>query len=290
MEYRKHSKKRNDKPPTSFRQMVFEYLSRSKVQGYSLIVQMDRPLHERLLWILITVFGIAITIYLVISSYINFLESPTVTTPERVHSHGSNFGLTFLIDNQLEDYVFTMNAFIGTVVLIFDANDYPDQFSGAVREKIISPEQEVYLSLNPTLIRGSRSMKTFEISSRNCVFNEEINLVFANFYSFSECLLTCRITNIIETCGCTPPQYTNLFNSSTCTFTDLACLTHWRVVWINFESHAVNDVHCPECLPKCNRLQHVVHTSNSNFDPKRVKGRSHDSEFMLSVTPFSTAY
>ncbi|XP_037037958.1 uncharacterized protein LOC119075593 [Bradysia coprophila] len=104
---------------------------------------------------------------------------PTFKAPERVNSHGSNFGLTFLVDNQLQDYVFTMNAFIGTVVLIFDANDFPDQLSGAVREKIISPQQEVYLSLNPTLIRGSRSMKTFEISSRNCVFNDEINLVFA---------------------------------------------------------------------------------------------------------------
>lgn len=79
MEQWKHSTKRNDKS-SSFRQIIFEYLSRSQVQGYSLIVQTDRPLHERILWILITAFGIAITIYLVINSYVTFLESPTVTS------------------------------------------------------------------------------------------------------------------------------------------------------------------------------------------------------------------
>lgn len=79
MEYRKHSSKRNVKS-LSFREIMFEYLSRSHVQGYSFIVQTDRPLYERILWILITVCGIAVTIYLVINSYLEFLESPTVTS------------------------------------------------------------------------------------------------------------------------------------------------------------------------------------------------------------------
>lgn len=64
-------------------------------------------------------------------------------------------------------------------MLIHDPYDYADQTSGAVREKVISPQQEVFLTLHPTLIQGSRSMKSFTISSRNCVFKEEINLVFA---------------------------------------------------------------------------------------------------------------
>lgn len=95
-----------------------------------------------------------------------------------MYSHGSNFGLSFLIDHKSNDYGFAMNSFTGTVVLIFDGLDFPDQLSGAVREKIISPRQEVYLSLHPTLIRGSRSMTSFDVDSRNCVFNHEINLVF----------------------------------------------------------------------------------------------------------------
>lgn len=77
-----------------------------------------------------------------------------------------------------------------------------------------------------------------------------------SFYSLSECLLTCRINNIIQFCGCTPPQFTNLFNWSSCMYDDMACLNRWRISWYNFEPLSVadipseleiNDLHCPEC-------------------------------------------
>lgn len=71
-----------------------------------------------------------------------------------------------------------MNTYTGMTVLIHDSYDYADQTSGAVREIIISPQQEVFLSLNPTLIQGAKSMKTFTVNSRNCVFDDEIDLVF----------------------------------------------------------------------------------------------------------------
>lgn len=104
---------------------------------------------------------------------------PKLEQPQQVHSHGSDFGLTILIDNQLNDYAFTMNSYTGTNVLIYDAYDYPDQTAGAVAEKVVLPEQEVYFTLHPTPIEGSKSMRSFAISSRNCVFKDEINLVFS---------------------------------------------------------------------------------------------------------------
>lgn len=72
-----------------------------------------------------------------------------------------------------------MNSYMGMNVIIYDAYDYPDQTTNAVKEKIILPEQEVFLTLHPSPIEGSRSMKTFTVKSRNCVFDDEINLVFA---------------------------------------------------------------------------------------------------------------
>lgn len=67
-----------------FCEILREYLCRSQVQGYKLIVQTDRPLYERILWILITIFGICLTFYLVINSYLEFLESPTVTSEDPI--------------------------------------------------------------------------------------------------------------------------------------------------------------------------------------------------------------
>lgn len=110
-----------------------------------------------------------------------------------------------------------------------------------------------------------------------------------SFYSLSECLLTCRINNIINFCGCTPPQFTNLFNSTLCLYNDMTCLNRWRINWYNFEpllgtevpnDFEINDFHCPECVPKCNRIKYSVHMSTANFDPQEIKKRSHDPEFM----------
>lgn len=74
------------KRKTIFSGILREYLCRSQVHGYKLIVQSDRPLYERILWILITIFGIILTFWLVINSYLDFLDSPTVTSENPIRT------------------------------------------------------------------------------------------------------------------------------------------------------------------------------------------------------------
>lgn len=66
----------------TFSKTLSEYLRRSQVQGYKFIVQTDRPLCERIFWILITICGIVLTFWLVMNSYFVFLQSPTVTSED----------------------------------------------------------------------------------------------------------------------------------------------------------------------------------------------------------------
>lgn len=73
---------RKRKPKSTFCKNFIEYLSRSQVQGYKFIVQTDRPLYERVLWTLFTIFGIALTFWLIMTSYFEFLQSPTVTSED----------------------------------------------------------------------------------------------------------------------------------------------------------------------------------------------------------------
>lgn len=80
----KNLKNRNNK--SKFNEIFSEYLCRSQVQGYKLIVQTDRPLFERILWILITIFGIILTFWFVINSYFDFLDSPTVTSEDPIRT------------------------------------------------------------------------------------------------------------------------------------------------------------------------------------------------------------
>lgn len=74
------------KKKSKFVELLSEYLCRSQVQGYKLIVQPDRPLFERVLWIVISIIGIMLTFWFVIHSYLDFLVSPTVTSEDPIRT------------------------------------------------------------------------------------------------------------------------------------------------------------------------------------------------------------
>lgn len=62
------------------RKNCFEYLKNSQIAAYKHIVATDRPLIERFLWILMAASLISMTIWLVVSSYLDVLEAPTMTS------------------------------------------------------------------------------------------------------------------------------------------------------------------------------------------------------------------
>lgn len=82
----------NQDSKTIFRQLFSEYLSRSQVQGYKLILQTDRPFGEKALWLVIALFGVVLTSLLVTYSYFEFLESPTVTSEDPIRTSVLDLG------------------------------------------------------------------------------------------------------------------------------------------------------------------------------------------------------
>lgn len=65
---------------TILRRNGFEYLKNSQIACYKHIVATDRPLIERILWMLAAASWIGMTIWLVVSSYLAVLEAPTLTS------------------------------------------------------------------------------------------------------------------------------------------------------------------------------------------------------------------
>lgn len=64
----------------------FDYLRNSQIACYKHIVSTDRPLIERILWMLMATSWIGMTIWLVVSSYLAVLDAPTLTSenPNRI--------------------------------------------------------------------------------------------------------------------------------------------------------------------------------------------------------------
>lgn len=59
---------------------LIDYLDQSQVHGYKIIVSPDRPYVERLLWTGLAVVGIAFTVWLILSTYLTLMDTPTVTS------------------------------------------------------------------------------------------------------------------------------------------------------------------------------------------------------------------
>lgn len=104
----------------------------------------------------------------------------TITLPEAAHilHNGIGFGLDVLIDQQVDDYAFSLHSNVGTRILVFSPLDFPDQTSGAVKEKFLGVGEEMIMSLEPMPITGSDEIRAYDRRARRCVFDDEIRLTY----------------------------------------------------------------------------------------------------------------
>lgn len=108
----------------------------------------------------------------------DYNNSITLNKPMLVHRYGLDFGLIVLIDQQIDDYAYTMHSNVGTRIMVYDPRNFPDSTSGAIKEKFIGRHEEMFLSIRPMPVNGSVAMKHYSKETRNCVFEDEIALMY----------------------------------------------------------------------------------------------------------------
>lgn len=96
----------------------------------------------------------------------------------RVNKHGDQFGLVVLLDQVLQDYAFSLHSNQGVHILVFDPENFPDQTSGAVKERFLGVGEEMFLTVAPQPNNGSEEMRDLDRRRRNCVFDDEIALIY----------------------------------------------------------------------------------------------------------------
>jgi amiloride-sensitive sodium channel len=90
--------------------------------------------------------------------------------------------------------------------MIFNPNDYPDNTSGGVTETLISLGTENFLELNAVSFFTEKAVRHFDVNDRKCIFKDEISALY-NAYTYSDCIVDCKVKNIWDTCGCQPFFY-----------------------------------------------------------------------------------
>ncbi|XP_072744920.1 sodium channel protein Nach isoform X2 [Anoplolepis gracilipes] len=199
----------------------------------------------------------------------------------KVENLGIERGLTVVLDPFLDDYFFPMLPVMGWKIIVFNPTDFPDVSSGGVTEVLVMPNSEMYVDVTATSFFSTNTIEKFPVNQRNCIFSEEIRTTHSGtMYTYSDCIVDCKIYDIQKLCNCRPffyPRRGERENSQrVCTNIDLVCLTKYKSKWWTvYPYEDKNEIlpnsewalHCHKCYPTCDDTSYDVLSSKSYMSP-----------------------
>ncbi|XP_015432820.1 PREDICTED: sodium channel protein Nach-like [Dufourea novaeangliae] len=123
--------------------------------------------------------------------------------PLKVEYLGEDRGLVVLMDLSINDYFYPIFPITGCKVNIFNPHDYPDVSSGGVIEILVSPTRQVKVAVEAIVAYSTPNILAYSLEHRYCVFSEEMESVRSS-YTYSDCIVDCRIADILRLCKCVP--------------------------------------------------------------------------------------
>ncbi|KAF5296336.1 hypothetical protein FQA39_LY12553 [Lamprigera yunnana] len=185
---------------------------------------------------------------------------------------GANLkGLSLTLHHNVSDYFYPLLSSTGATVDIFNANDIPDVNSGGLHYRLIPVGVEIYLKLGATVVQSMPEIKKYSVTKRKCIFPEESRTMLGDKYSYSDCLLDCRIRSIMSLCECIPFTYVTAFNNLTmpqCNLLHTACLDKYQHKWRRYYPYGYHDddieiekqdsLQCENCVPTCHNTFYTV--------------------------------
>nr|CAD7403909.1 unnamed protein product [Timema cristinae] len=192
----------------------------------------------------------------------------------RVNGAGYLAGVSMLMDPRLEDYYAALFSFYGLQVLIHAPTDYPEI---SARGIILAPKKEAFLQVSAAATYSTSNVRLLSTSQRQCLFKDErhLNMSLENTnstYSYSNCLIKCRLEHMERLCNCTPYFYPDTGNTRQCGLMDVQCLAKHRRVFINLRApdhilspaDNLNSMSC-DCHPTCTDVVYTAEISQGNF-------------------------
>ncbi|XP_072929568.1 sodium channel protein Nach-like [Epargyreus clarus] len=193
----------------------------------------------------------------------------TIATIKRQTEPGQHNGLNVILDPMMDDYAYPMYNIEGIEVLIFDPTHFADPSGGRVIQRNVQPGQAVYFELQSIKQVATREVRKYPYSTRKCLFHDESKKKFSWMYSYSACIVNCRIRTVQSLCKCTPYFLPTERKGSICTLNDLRCLNKHKekLFYIyplgaentdGLETEIQDSLYCPDCLPDCELTQHYT--------------------------------
>ncbi|KAK3924384.1 Sodium channel protein Nach [Frankliniella fusca] len=192
---------------------------------------------------------------------------------QRSLTDGPMMGLSVLVNSNISEYFYPLLPTTGIKLLVFNPNDYPDTASGGLIEKLVMPGQEVFFKLGSVTTKPTADVVGLSKERRSCLFNNE-KILFSNFYSYSDCLMDCRVQSMRNLCGCLPfysPVKGKEEDTRVCEIGDLRCLDKHTEMWQTLrprealpglELEMTQSLECDDCFPACGDTVYNVETTS----------------------------
>ncbi|XP_011151006.2 sodium channel protein Nach [Harpegnathos saltator] len=192
---------------------------------------------------------------------------------------GSEYGLSVLLNPRLDDFFYKTLPINGFKISVYDPLDHPDTTSGDVREVLVSPKMETYIDLDAIIFDTTEDVQKYDIRERDCLFQTEQSKIFHGYYSYSDCIMHCRVRDIFQLCNCVPffyPIAEEIAFAQICNLKDLPCLKKYRERWRNVKPRFENTMipfddsefeetfgylSC-DCFPSCTDVTYSVQSSS----------------------------
>ncbi|XP_059058270.1 sodium channel protein Nach-like [Achroia grisella] len=204
----------------------------------------------------------------------NSADSPnqTIADVKKQNQAGYYNGLNVFLDPIAEDYVYPLNNIKGFDVLVFDSTHFADPTGGGVIHRVLEINKAIYVELQSVKQIATTEVRKYSTQTRNCLFRDE-EKSFGNMYSYSACIIRCKIKTVKSLCKCTPyflPITEN--DGPVCNLEHLRCLNKYKekllyifpinvLNTIGLELEIQDSLYCPECLPDCEFTQHFTRVS-----------------------------
>uniref|UniRef100_A0A182N7Q3 Uncharacterized protein n=1 Tax=Anopheles dirus TaxID=7168 RepID=A0A182N7Q3_9DIPT len=156
---------------------------------------------------------------------------------------GKGEGLSVMLDVG-ENYYMASNRFsYGIEVFVHRSFDFPD-FSDYTT--IVERGKETDVSVLPTIVSASPSLRSVPLAIRGCAFDDEGNRSTSVPYTYSNCMNECEQRYIASVCKCIPlfkqtVELQALLEVSVCGFRDLACLLDLKQR-VSFTSEQISEM------------------------------------------------
>uniref|UniRef100_A0A182PHT5 Sodium channel protein Nach n=1 Tax=Anopheles epiroticus TaxID=199890 RepID=A0A182PHT5_9DIPT len=167
-------------------------------------------------------------------------ENPMPAESIHVTGIGKGEGLSVLVDIGEQYYTASNRFSYGIEVFVHRSFDFPD-FSDYTA--IVQRGMETDVSVLPTIVSASPSLRSIALEKRGCAFQDEGNSSTSVPYTYSNCMNECELRYTASICRCLP-LYKQTVDLQTqlkvpiCGFRELACLPEF-----NFSAYGVLHVH-----------------------------------------------